>query len=144
MAEYYLLIKALHIISFTAWMAGMFYLPRLYVYHTKYQSGSETDQLFQTMERKLLRVIMNPAMIATFIFGIMLMYILGLESLGGWFHAKVTLVLIMAGCHGMLAKYRKDFEKGVNKKSEKFFRMLNEVPTVLMILIVMLVVLKPF
>lgn len=140
----YLIAKSLHIISFTAWMAGMFYLPRLYVYHTQVPVGSDMDRLFQTMERRLLRVIINPAMIATFIFGFWLVYLTEAYK-QGWWHAKMLLVVAgLGGAHGMLAKYRKDFERGQNRKSEKFFRILNEVPTLLFIVIVLLAVLKPF
>lgn len=141
----YLTLKALHIISFTAWMAGMFYLPRLYVYHCQVTPGSEADQLFQTMERRLLRAIMNPAMIATFVFGLWMLHVSPEWMKQGWMHAKLTLaVLCMGGVHGMLSKYRKDFARGQNRKSEKFFRILNEVPTALFVGIVLLAILKPF
>lgn len=140
----YLIAEALHIISFTAWMAGMFYLPRLYVYHCKVAPGSEADLLFQTMERRLLKAIINPAMVATFVFGGWLVY----ESEAykqGWWHVKITLVVLgMGGVHGMLSKYRKDFVQGKNTKSERYYRVLNEVPTVIFVVIVLLAVLKPF
>ena len=140
----YLIVKALHIISFTAWMAGMFYLPRLYVYHTQTAVGSEADKMLQVMERRLLRIIINPAMAATFAFGIWLMVITEAHK-QGWMHAKLTLVILgMGGVHGMLSKYRKDFAKGQNRKSERFYRILNEVPTLLLTVIVFLAVLKPF
>ncbi|MCE3231857.1 MAG: coproporphyrinogen oxidase [Rickettsiaceae bacterium] len=142
--ENYLLIKSLHLISIIAWMAGMLYLPRLYVYHTSAKSGGELDETLKIMERRLLRFIINPAMILTIIFGIILVTIVGKEGLGGWFHAKFLLVIVMFAVHGMLAKYRKDFEKGQNKHSAKFYRILNEVPTVLLIIIVFLAVMKPF
>lgn len=144
MAEYILWFKALHIISFVAWMAGMFYLPRLYVYHTRVQNGSEADQLFQTMERKLLRLIINPAMIATFVFGICLIVANTAYMQQGWLHAKFTLLLLMVGFHGFLARARRDFAEGRNKRSEKFYRLINEIPTVLLIGIVLLAVLRPF
>lgn len=142
----YLWVKALHIIAFISWMAGMLYLPRLYVYHSSAAIGSDADNMLQTMERKLLRYIMTPAMIATFIFGIWLIIITGAGApgTGGWLHAKIALVLALAASHGMMAKYRKQFAVGTYPKSEKYFRYFNEVPTVLMILIVLLVVLKPF
>ncbi|MBY0355108.1 MAG: protoporphyrinogen oxidase HemJ [Rickettsiales bacterium] len=140
----YLVAEALHIISVTAWMAGMFYLPRLYVYHADVAVGSEADLLFQTMERRLLRAIMNPAMVATFVFGGWLVY-LSEAYRQGWWHAKMTLVVLgMGGIHGMLSKYRKDFARGNNRKSARYFRVLNEVPTVLFVVIVLLAVLKPF
>lgn len=140
----YLLLKALHIISFTCWMAAIFYLPRLYVYHTRAKIGSDMDKTFQLMELKLLRIIMNPAMILTIVFGLSLIYEVGMANLGKWFHIKLLLILIMMGLHGMLSKYRKDFAVGKNTKSEKFYRLLNEAPPILMIAIVLLAVLKPF
>lgn len=140
----YLVIKALHIIAVICWMAGMLYLPRLYVYHAGVKPGSEGDLLLQTMERKLLRYIMNPAMIMTFIFGMLLVAELGSQGLGGWFHVKILLVVILSAVHGLFAKWRKDFMRGENKHPARFFRFINEVPTVIMILVVFLVVVKPF
>ena len=142
--SYYLLFKSLHLISMVAWMAGLFYLPRLFAYHTKATQGSEADELFQTMERKLLRIIMNPAMISTFIFGLALAYIIGFKNLGIWFHIKFTLVLILAGFHGYLAKCRKQFIQGNNQHSFRFFAIINEIPTLLLVAIVFLVVFKYF
>lgn len=138
----YLVIKSLHIISVIAWMAGMFYLPRLFVYHTRAVKGGELDETLKIMERKLLRIIINPAMILTFIFGFWLIHFTGFSS--GWLHAKLTLVILLSAFHGFLSKCRKNFEKGQNKYSEKFYRIINEVPTVIMIAIVFLVILKPF
>jgi putative membrane protein len=145
-ADWYLWLKAGHIISFTAWMAGLFYLPRLFVYHADTEVGSELDQTFQTMERRLLRAIMNPAMIATFGFGILLMVLTGYggPGTGGWMHAKMGLALLLAGFHGACAVWRKKFTRGENTRSGIFFRWMNEVPTVILLLIVYLVVLKPF
>lgn len=141
----YLTLKALHIISFTAWMAGMFYLPRLYVYHCQVAPGSVEDARFQTMERRLLRAIINPAMIATFVFGAWMLHENTALLKSGWMHAKLTLVILgMGAVHGMLSKYRKDFANGQNRKSEKYYRILNEAPTVLFVGIVFLAVLKPF
>lgn len=142
--EYYLTLKALHIIAFTSWMAGMFYLPRLYVYHTTVKSGSEASEKYKIMERKLLRFIMNPAMIVTFIIGGLMLYANNDLLMSGWMHAKLTCVFLMAGAHGYLSKVRKDFDQDKNTKSEKFFRYLNEVPTLLFIAIIFLAVLKPF
>jgi putative membrane protein len=144
MSDYYEWFKAAHVISVISWMAGMFYLPRLYVYHTKVEYGSESDKIFQEMERKLLRIIINPAMISTFVFGILLAYIYGIKALGKWFHIKMTAVLFLTMYHGMLAVWRKDFVRGANKHSEKFYRVMNEVPVILMIISVVMVVLKPF
>ncbi|MFD2265328.1 protoporphyrinogen oxidase HemJ [Lacibacterium aquatile] len=139
-------IKALHIISVISWMAGMFYLPRLYVYHVDAPVGSAQSETFKVMERKLLRFIINPAMIATFIFGGLLLAVPGLIDWkhDGWVHGKLTLVLVMAGFHGFLSRWRKDFAADRNKRSARFYRQMNEIPTVLMILIVILVVVKPF
>lgn len=140
----YLVLKALHIISFTAWMAGMFYLPRLYVYHTRTKAGSETDQMFQIMELKLLRLIINPAMIATLVFGVwMIAENLAIMKMG-WMHTKFTAVFGLIAFHGFLAKTRKDFANGKNTRSEKFYRIINEIPTILLIIIVCLAVIKPF
>ncbi len=144
MASYYLLIKSLHLISIISWMAGMLYLPRLFVYHADAAPGSEFDQKLQIMERRLLRYIINPAMIFTVIFGIMLVMTVGKEGLGGWFHIKMLLLVGMFLVHGLLARYRRYFAKGANIHTAKFYRILNEVPTVLMIAIVLLAVMKPF
>lgn len=144
MHDYYLWFKALHIISMVAWMAGMLYLPRLYVYHVSVAVGSDQDKLFQVMERRLLRFIINPAMISTFIFGFLLVMVVGAENLGKWFHAKMGLLLVMMFVHGLLARYRKVFERGQNTNSAKFYRILNEVPTVVMIIMIILAVVKPF
>ena len=142
----YEIAKALHVIAVISWMAGLLYLPRLYVYHTSAEKGSDLDQTLQTMERKLLRYIMNPAMFIVWGLGIWLIFITGYggPGTGGWMHAKILLVLFMSGAHGMMASYRRKFEEGINVKSAKFFRIFNEVPTVLMIGIVFLVYLKPF
>lgn len=134
-------VKALHIMAVIAWMAGLFYLPRLYVYHASASEGGETSQTFKVMEAKLLRMIMNPAMIAAWVFGLALWIGWGA---GAWMHAKFALVLAMSGYHGFLAKLRKDFELDANTRPEKFFRLINEIPTLLMVVIVILVVVKPF
>lgn len=144
MEEYYLWLKSLHLIFIISWLAGLFYLPRLFVYHCDLKAGSKEDKLFQTMERKLLRFIMNPAMILSLIFGLWIAQIYGFKNLGGWFHIKMFLVIIIMYFHHFLARRRKDFEQGKNKYSAKFYRIINEVPTVLMIAIVILVIVKPF
>lgn len=144
MAEWFLWFKAFHLISMVAWMAGMLYLPRLYVYHTQVAVGSDQDLLFQVMERRLLRFIINPAMISTLIFGIALIMTIGWGNLGLWFHAKLALLIAMFALHGALARFRKGFVRGKNKRSERFYRILNEVPTLLMIGIIILAVVKPF
>jgi putative membrane protein len=141
----YLWLRALHIIAIIAWMAGLLYLPRLYVYHCQQVPGSLASETFKIMERRLLRLIMNPAMAASFLFGIWLIWELGAAaSSAGWLHAKIVLVLLLAGMHGMMAKWRRDFEADRNRHSERFYRVMNEVPTLLMIGIVILAVVKPF
>jgi putative membrane protein len=140
--ELYDVIKIAHIVAAISWLAGLLYLPRIFVYHTQVAVGSESDKIFQVMEKRLLRFIMNPAMILTFIFGFYLASQIGFEFV--WLHIKLTLVALLTIYHHLLSRYRKDFEKGQNKHSQKFYRLINEVPTVLMIGIVTLVILKPF
>ena len=143
MADYYLVMKALHIIAVIAWMAGLLYLPRLFVYHAETAKDSPTYAVFNVMERRLLRYIMNPAMICSFILGILL--IMATDAMTqGWLHTKLLLVLIMAGLHGRMAWHRKQFAAHTNTYSGRYFRVLNEAPTLLMIIIVFLAVLKPF
>lgn len=141
----YLWIKALHIISVIAWMAGLLYLPRLFVYHTGAEPGSDKSETFKIMERRLLRAIMNPAMIASFLFGGILLANLA-EGYWeeGWIHAKLLFVAGLVWAHMMMARWRKAFEADANEKSETYFRVMNEVPTVLMIGIVIFAVVKPF
>ncbi len=136
--------KVLHVISVIAWMAGLFYLPRLYVYHTEQvQSGSETDALFQVMERRLLRAIMNPASIATWIFGLALVFTPGIVDWSMlWPWMKAAAVLAMTWFHHWLALRRKDFAGGTNRVTGRQYRMMNELPTVLMIVIVASVIMK--
>lgn len=143
---HYLWLKAIHIVSVITWMAGLLYLPRLYVYHTQTEVGSEMYLTFETMERRLLKAIINPSAIIVFATGILLIATTGAGApgSGGWMHAKIVLVLALGALHGMMSRYRKDFARGENKHSEKFYRIFNEVPTVLMVLIVFIVVLKPF
>ena len=138
----FFLLKSIHIFAIISWMAGLFYLPRLFVYHCRVEVNSKTDALFQLMEARLLRIIMNPAMIVTFISGFGLAYIIGFNQ--GWLHFKILLVLFLAAFHGFLARYRKSFAVGENNKSEKFYRIINEIPTILALLIVVLVIFKPF
>jgi len=140
--ELYDVIKILHITAVISWLAGLLYLPRIFVYHTQVAAGSESDKIFQTMERRLLRFIMLPAMILTFAFGLYLASEIGFEFI--WLHIKLTLVLCLAGFHGFLSKCRKNFAAGKNKHSQKFYRLINEVPTLLMLCIIALVILKPF
>ena len=144
LGKYYYWLLSFHIISVIAWMAGMFYLPRLFVYHTRLESGSDAYEMFKEMERKLLRIIINPAMTFAWIFGLALSF--GQDSWhgGGWFYIKFAAVLMLSAFHGYLSKWRRAFERDDNKKSEKFFRMVNEIPTILMMLVVFMVILKPF
>lgn len=137
-------IKALHVISVICWMAGMFYLPRLFVYHTKAEIGSVQSETFKVMERRLFRAITTPAMIASWVFGLWMVHLGGFDWSSLWPWLKVAFVLVLSGCHGMLARHLKDFANDRNSKSEKYFRMLNEVPTVLMIGIVIMVIVRPF
>jgi putative membrane protein len=139
----YLWLKAFHVIAVIAWMAGMLYLPRLFVYHCETPKGSIQSETFKIMERRLLKAIINPAMGATWILGLVLIWQGGWIT-SGWLHAKVLLVLIMSGVHGMLSRFVRDFAEDRNTRPAKFYRMINEVPTVLMIGIVILVIVKPF
>ena len=141
--ELYLWLKALHIIAVIAWMAGMLYLPRLFVYHCSAAPGSVQSETFKVMERRLLRAIINPAMVASWVLGLWLAWSGNFLS-APWLHGKLVLVLVMSGVHGMLARWMKDFAADRNRHTQKFFRIMNEVPTLLMIGIVLLVVLKPF
>ena len=136
-------IKALHVIAVISWMAGMLYLPRLFVYHSEAEVGSKQSETFKVMERRLLKAIINPAMGVTWLAGIYLAWA-GHWYLSGWFHAKFTLVLILSGVHGFFSRMVKDFAADRNTRNQKFFRIINEVPTALMILIVILVIVKPF
>jgi len=139
--------KALHVISVITWMAGIFYLPRLFVHHAeKAAPGSEMSETFKMMERKLLRIIMNPAMIATWIFGLALAFTPGIIDWTGdhWFHAKAVLVLAMTWYHHALARWRKTFDRDENRRPGRFYRMWNEAPTLMMIGIVILVIVRPF
>jgi protoporphyrinogen IX oxidase len=136
-------IKALHVIAVISWMAGMLYLPRLFVYHCEAEIGSKQSETFKVMEQRLLKAIINPAMMVTWLAGIYLAWS-GHWYMSGWFHAKFTLVLILSGVHGFFSRTVKDFAADRNTRSQKFFRIINEVPTALMILIVILVIVKPF
>ncbi len=144
LANHYLWIKALHVIAVISWMAGMLYLPRLFVYHSQVERGSAQSETFKVMERRLLRYIINPAMIATFLFGALLVYAMPSLLQQGWLHAKLALVLGMGAVHGLFSRWRKDFERDANTRPDKFYRLWNEVPTLLMVLIVIFVIVKPF
>ncbi|NCT41745.1 MAG: protoporphyrinogen oxidase HemJ [Alphaproteobacteria bacterium] len=138
-------LRALHIIAVISWMAGMLYLPRLFVYHVDAEKGSVQSETFKVMERRLLKFIMTPAMIVAWVFGLSMLYANpGMMSGQGWMHAKLLLVVLMSGAHGMLAAHVRRFANDANEKDAKFFRIINEVPTVLMIAIVILAVVQPF
>ena len=145
MADAYLWLKAGHIIAVIAWMAGMLYLPRLYVYHCQVVPASPESERFKTMERRLLRAIVNPAMIASFGLGIALIFVPGVVDWSeGWIYVKLVCVSAMAALHGLLARWRRHFAIDANRHSERFYRLVNEGPTVLMIAIVIVAVVKPF
>ena len=138
-------LKALHLISVISWMAGLLYLPRLFVYHTRQAVGSDASETFKVMERRLLRAIMTPAMIASFLSGGLLIWYLGADIFTmGWFHVKLTCLVGLTWMHGLMARWRREFAEDRNQHSEKFYRVMNEVPTVLMIAIVIFAVVKPF
>jgi len=136
-------IKAIHVIAVIAWMAGMLYLPRLFVYHADAPPGSAMSETFKVMERRLLKTIVNPSMVAVFLSGLILASVTGYWQ-SPWLHAKFILALGLAALHGYFTRTVRMFATDSNRQSARFFRILNEVPTVLMVLIVLLVVLKPF
>lgn len=135
---------ALHVMAWASWMAGLFYLPRLFVYHAEQaNAGGETAEVFKVMERKLLGFIMRPAMLVTWATGLYLLYA-GSWWMDGWMHAKLLLVVLMTGAHHMMQKWMKTFAADANTRSGKFYRVMNEVPTLFFIGIVILVIVKPF
>jgi putative membrane protein len=136
-------VKALHIVSVIAWMAGMLYLPRLFVYHAEAAKGSETSEIFKVMERRLLKAIVNPSMILVFLTGFALVYLTE-DWRDGWWQAKFILVLGLAALHGYFARCVRSFAEDRNERPARFYRVLNEAPTILMIFIVVLAVVKPF
>jgi protoporphyrinogen IX oxidase len=145
LAGLYPWIKALHILAVIAWMAGLLYLPRLYVYHATATPGSESSETFKVMERRLLRGIMNPAMIAVYLFGAMLAGIPGMVDWSrGWIWAKLAVVAALTLFHVLLARWRRWFAEDRNRHSPRFFRLVNELPALAAIAIVILVVVKPF
>jgi len=136
-------IKALHVIAVISWMAGMLYLPRLFVYHCDAPAGSAQSETFKMMERRLLKAIINPAMIATWLLGLWLAW-RGGWYLSPWLHAKLFLVVVLSAVHGFFVRWVRDFAIDRNTRTKKFYRIINEVPTVLMIGTVILAVVKPF
>lgn len=144
LAQYYNWIKALHIIAVIAWMAGMLYLPRLFAYHAEVEAGSDQSETFKIMERRLLRIIMNPAMGAVWVFGGMMLYAAPDLLAQGWMHVKLTGIIVMTVIHHIFARWRKDFARDENKKTAKFYKVWNEVPSFVMIIIVVMAVAEPF
>jgi putative membrane protein len=145
LSPFYPWIKSLHILSVIAWMAGLLYLPRLFVYHADAAAGSPTAETFEIMERRLLRGIMNPAMIATWCFGILLAATPGIvDWTAGWFYVKLAAVAGMTYYHHRLSQWRKAFAAHANTRRARFYRFINEVPTLLLIVIVIMVVARPF
>ncbi len=142
-AELYPWVKALHVIAVISWLAGMLYLPRLFVYHCHCEPGSLQSETFKVMERRLLRLIINPAMAATWVLGLWLAWT-GFRFTGEWLHAKIAAVVLLSATHGYFARAVRQFAEDRNQKSARHWRMMNEVPTLLMIAIVILVVVKPF
>lgn len=142
--NFYLLFKSLHLIAVISWFAGLLYLPRIFVYHSEVVANIEQNKIFKTMERKLYNYIMMPAMFLSFIFGVLLIHSLGFQIFSElWFQIKFILVLILTYYHFLLGKYVRIFDNDKNVKSSKYFRIINEVPTVLLIIIIFAVVFKP-
>jgi len=145
LAPAYAWLKAFHVISLIAWMAGMLYLPRLYVYHCDVAPGSTESERFKVMERRLLKQIINPAMMATWTFGILLVLTPGIISWRwGWWDVKFACALLLSAFHGHLSKWRRDFLEDRYRRPQRFYRIANEVPTLLMIIIVIMVIVRPF
>ncbi len=142
---YYPWVKAAHIVSMVAWMAGMFYLPRLFVYHCEAPRGSAESERFKLMERRLLKQIINPAMLATFGFGILLVLTPGvIDWTAGWWHVKLAAVLLLTAVHGLLVLRWRDFLHDRNTRPARYYRIVNEAPTVLLLIIVVMVIVRPF
>jgi putative membrane protein len=143
--EFYPWVKALHVISVISWMAGMLYLPRLFVYHCEVAPGTAESERFKVMERRLLKAIINPAMVATWTFGLVLVATPGvIDWHAGWWHVKLACVILMSAVHGVLSGRQRAFLQDRNTKPQRYYRILNEVPTVLMIVIVIMVIVRPF
>ena len=139
----YLTIKAIHVIAVVSWMVGLLYLPRLFVYHVE-NNSAESSKIFKVMEKRLMKIIMNPAMIVTWLSGLSVLWILGFNNIFSlWLSIKFLFVIVLSGYHGFLSKCLKDFESDRNKRSSKFFRVINEIPTIILIIIVFLVIFKP-
>ena len=138
-------IEALHILAVISWMAGLLYLPRLFVYHCEHEMGSASAEMLAVMELRLLRFIMTPAMVGVLVLGLLLASVPGaIDWSAGWIYVKLTAVLGMFAAHGMMARWRREFAAGENRRSARFYRIANEVPALLMVVIVVMVVVKPF
>lgn len=144
MEDYYDWFKALHVISVIAWMCGMLYLPRLFIYHCDAETGSVQSETFKVMERRLMRGIINPAMMSSFLFGILMLVVVPEHLSEPWMHVKLTALVAMTGIHGFMSRWRRAFAEDRNTHSTKFYRWWNEFPTVLMIIIVIMVIVKPW
>jgi len=139
----YLTLKAIHVIAVISWMVGLLYSPRLFVYHVE-NNSAESSKIFKVMEKRLMKIIMNPAMIITWLSGLSVLWILGFNNIFSlWLSIKFLFVIVLSGYHGFLSKCLKDFESDRNKRSSKFFRVINEIPTIILIIIVFLVIFKP-
>jgi protoporphyrinogen IX oxidase len=139
----YLTLKAIHVIAVISWMVGLLYLPRLFVYHVE-NNSPEASKIFKVMEKRLMKIIMNPAMIVTWLSGLSVLWIIGFNNIFSlWLYIKFLFVIVLSGYHGFLSKCLKDFESDRNKRSSKFFRVINEIPTIILIIIVFLVIFKP-
>ena len=142
--NYYFLFKSLHLISIISWMAGLLYLPRIFVYHAQNKDETKTSEVFKVMERKLYHYIMTPAMILSWIFGLLLIHSIGFQQLGQtWMILKIIFVIFLSLYHFYLGKTLKQFKLDQNTHSHKFYRLINEIPTILLILIVFVVIFKP-
>lgn len=145
LSTYYFWVKAFHIISIICWMAAMFYLPRLYVYHSQTKPGSEASQTFLVMESKLIRLIMTPSMLSSYFFGILLLSTRGIvDWTSGWIYVKLIMVLAMTAIHGIYSSWHKKFARDERNLSHVYFRVANEIPVVIMVVIVIMAVVKPF
>lgn len=144
LTEHYRWLLAFHVIAVISWMAGMLYLPRLFVYHVDAPKGSQQSETFKIMEKKLLRLIINPAMGATFLFGILMLCANPALLEAPWMHMKLASVLLLSGLHGLFAKTVKIFARDENTRPAKFYRIVNEIPAALMVIIVIMVIVRPF
>ncbi len=144
LAGYYLWLQALHVIAVITWMAGLFYLPRLFVYHSQVEPGSQASETFKVMERKLLRIIMNPSLVAVWVLGLLLIWAQPGWLTQGWLHIKIAAVVLLTVSHMAMAKWRRLFAGDANPHDHRFYRWANEAPTVLLLVIIFMVYLKPF